>query len=104
MTDTPSAVDALKPCPFCGGDAERFECEETDNIGGDVIGCKKCGASTRVFFGEKEGVEDAWNTRASAPRKVEEPDPDCVTLWKCNGPHIEDAEKPRQVNVEETRE
>jgi hypothetical protein len=28
----------LKPCPFCGGKAEQFECEEADNKGGFVIG------------------------------------------------------------------
>lgn len=55
----------LLPCPFCGGEAERFECEETDNRGGDVIGCKHCQASTRVFFGRKEGLLEAWNTRAA---------------------------------------
>jgi len=56
----------LKACPFCGGEAEQFECEETDNRGGWVIGCKVCQASTRVFFLEKtDGREltEAWNTR-----------------------------------------
>lgn len=63
--------EGLKPCPFCGGEAERFECEEADNTGGDVIGCKKCQASTRVFFGEKEGLIEAWNTRHPDPVKAE---------------------------------
>jgi Lar family restriction alleviation protein len=58
--------DELKPCPFCGGEAERFTITaeaEVSNIGGDVIACKKCEASTRVFFGEKEGIVNAWNAR-----------------------------------------
>ena len=65
----PDAVK-LEPCPFCGGEAERFVCEETDNIGGHVIGCKVCQASTRVFFGEHEGLLEAWNTRPTSEREA----------------------------------
>lgn len=57
----------LMPCPFCGGSALRITItdeDEVSNVGGDVICCTKCDACTRVFFGEKEGIEDAWNTRA----------------------------------------
>lgn len=57
---------ALEPCPFCGGEAERFTIEEEgDNFGGDVICCKKCGASSHVEFGRKENLVDCWNRRAS---------------------------------------
>lgn len=56
----------ILPCPFCGGEAEHFICEERDNYGGQVIGCKTCLASTRVFFGECEGLFPAWNTRTPA--------------------------------------
>lgn len=45
----------------------RFTIEddmEVANVGGDVIACTKCQCSTRVFFGEKVGIEEAWNTRA----------------------------------------
>jgi len=62
--NTPSdLLPELKACPFCGGEAEQFTCEESDNYGGQVIGCKSCSASTRVFFGECEGIFEAWNTR-----------------------------------------
>lgn len=58
----------LMPCPFCGGEAELFECEETDNEGGWVVGCKSCMASTRVHFANGDDprpiVVDLWNTRA----------------------------------------
>lgn len=64
MTKPDNEFAALLPCPFCGGDAKRFECEETDNIGGDVICCTVCYASSKVIFGEKVGLEEAWNTRA----------------------------------------
>lgn len=58
--------EELKACPFCGGDAEQHDIgsEEPDNVGGSVIQCTKCLCSTRVIFGEKEGLYDAWNTRA----------------------------------------
>lgn len=53
----------LKPCPFCGGEAERFTLQGEENFGGDVIACKKCEACTRVVFGEKEGLIESWNRR-----------------------------------------
>lgn len=58
---------ALKPCPFCGGRAERFTITDDDevaNIGGDVITCQQCGASSQVQFGEKATLAEAWNRRA----------------------------------------
>ncbi|WP_408887792.1 Lar family restriction alleviation protein [Novacetimonas hansenii] len=58
-------TEELKSCPFCGAPAERHDIgdSEPDNIGGSVIQCTKCLCSTRVIFGEKEGLYDAWNTR-----------------------------------------
>ena len=56
----------LKKCPFCGGIAKRYTItneDEVANVGGDVICCTQCGFSTAVFFGEKEGLEEAWNNR-----------------------------------------
>ena len=56
----------LKPCPFCGGEAERFTIEEEDghgNKGGDVITCTRCQASSHVEFGRKENLMDRWNSR-----------------------------------------
>lgn len=51
---TPGASQALKPCPFCGGDAEHqrdrvrsgygeYESEENYH----AVKCKKCGASSK---------------------------------------------------------
>ena len=66
-------MSELKPCPFCGGVAARdIILEDGSNYGGEIIGCKRCLASTRVFFGEKEGLEESWNTRTPAPAEVEE--------------------------------
>lgn len=59
--------DDLSPCPFCGGEAYRFTIEESDevvNIGGDVICCQACGASSHVEFGHKENLVSAWNRRS----------------------------------------
>lgn len=58
---------ALKPCPFCGGEAKRFTIgdDEPNNAGGDVISCTRCGASSHVEFGRKENLVSRWNTRAA---------------------------------------
>jgi hypothetical protein len=62
----------LRPCPFCGGDAERVDipeaCSENDlsgepNAGGSFIRCVKCDACTSLEFGRKETLEERWNSR-----------------------------------------
>jgi Lar family restriction alleviation protein len=57
----------LKPCPFCGGEAETGYAINDYNRWGVI--CKCCGASVEVE--EWKGVEDtegnaiaAWNRRA----------------------------------------
>lgn len=62
-------TEELKPCPFCGGEAERFTigAEEPNNAGGDVISCTRCEASSHVEFGRKENLVSRWNTRAASP-------------------------------------
>lgn len=60
----------LLPCPFCGSKAERYTLTDDANAGGDVISCTKCDACTRVVFGEKEGLVDAWNARAAPAKDV----------------------------------
>lgn len=59
----------LAPCPFCGGPANRFTIEDDrdPNHGGDVIACSSCDACTRAVFGEKTGLVELWNRRASSP-------------------------------------
>jgi len=59
-------MSGLKECPFCGGKANRFTIDDDDcfnNFNGDVIECKRCRISSKVVFGEKEHMEEAWNTR-----------------------------------------
>ena len=60
----------LKPCPFCGGRAERIDLDEDEtdpNYGGSFIYCPDCLASSKLIFGEKVGLEEAWNNRKAAP-------------------------------------
>lgn len=62
----------LKPCPFCGGSAERLELEDEANFGGSVICCQRCGASSPVHFDRKENLYDSWNRRTEAKRSPEQ--------------------------------
>ncbi|QJD58157.1 restriction alleviation protein, Lar family [Pseudomonas sp. gcc21] len=60
-------LEELKPCPFCGGEAKRITLDDEANFDGDAIVCTSCDACSRVVFGEKEGLVDAWNRRQQAP-------------------------------------
>lgn len=61
-------MDELKPCPFCGGEAERidFGPGDAENEGGSCIACKRCQSSGPVEFGFKETFISKWNTRAAS--------------------------------------
>lgn len=59
--------DELKPCPFCGGEALAFRCEESGTFD---VQCQQCGAIP--FIGsrtsERKTMADviaAWNARAA---------------------------------------
>lgn len=56
--------EALKPCPFCGGEAEIIDVESGENAGGSCVSCQRCMACSKLEFGAKETFVDAWNTRA----------------------------------------
>jgi len=87
MTDDRKPLPAeaemvLLPCPFCGGDAERIDVPDEDdvdggvNAGGSCIQCKRCSASTGLHFDRKENLIAAWNERAAltaAPKATEAP-------------------------------
>lgn len=54
----------LKPCPFCGGEAETLK--DFEGLLFDwyyYIQCKKCYSSSRLYKTEDEAIA-AWNTRA----------------------------------------
>jgi len=62
-------IDGLKPCPFCGGEAEMHEIDDPDepNDGGCYIECVKCRASTNIRFSCMEDARpllmEQWNRR-----------------------------------------
>ena len=58
------AAGELKPCPFCGGEAEIIHLDDDDNAGGSCVCCTKCQASGNVEFGRKENFVENWNRRA----------------------------------------
>jgi len=49
----------IKPCPFCGGEAEYTGVYNTG------IRCNKCGI--KIFKGSQSRCEKVWNTRPDAP-------------------------------------
>jgi len=53
----------LKPCPFCGGEAETLTAESM--YGGYLFGimCNDCCSRGDIYDTEAEAIE-AWNTRA----------------------------------------
>lgn len=71
MTETPEE-QSIKPCPFCGGDAEHIRLDEPKdslNYGGAVICCLRCQVSTPVMFSSKESALGpllrVWNRRSA---------------------------------------
>ena len=60
-----------KPCPFCGGQAEKIAVDEASNMGGYVVTCCSCDASSAVVFPVKDSPDGLlnvlWNRRASTP-------------------------------------
>ena len=59
-------TNELKPCPFCGGEAEIIEVKDNppETI---AIQCKSgCGVSARHKWMEENVLIEAWNTRAES--------------------------------------
>nr|DAH76866.1 MAG TPA: restriction alleviation protein [Caudoviricetes sp.] len=60
------ALDKLKPCPFCGGEARLFVSD------GVRVLCTKCRASSKILVDSEcyktsavEKVIEAWNRRTN---------------------------------------
>jgi Lar family restriction alleviation protein len=68
--------DRLKPCPFCGGEAEWNQCEgdplnlNDPMAGANWIECLKCGASTNLRYSLMDDCRpllgEQWNRRVAA--------------------------------------
>jgi len=59
MTDAPK----LKPCPFCGGDAEVTDTTKVLGVWRLIHRCKAIGPISLERYNE-ETLTNAWNTRA----------------------------------------
>lgn len=69
-TATGSELCVLRPCPFCGGDAEILNIEDGENAGGSCVSCTRCQASSNVEFEFKENFVSNWNRRTSPERSA----------------------------------
>ncbi|WP_198647642.1 Lar family restriction alleviation protein [Agrobacterium pusense] len=67
--------EELKPCPFCGGQAERVDIEDGDNSGGSFVHCTVCDASGNIEFEFKENFISNWNRRAALSAAEPQPAP-----------------------------
>ena len=85
------AMEALKPCPFCGSEAVRVDTYDVqpDDYYGGTVKCSNCDAegadaiSLDGWLASKDDAEAsarvAWNTRAT-PDPVAPPSPDIAGL------------------------
>ena len=68
--------DRLKPCPFCGGNAEFDEVGEGQDAGGHFVQClnSACGASSALIFPLMDDVKallmERWNRRPNVRAKA----------------------------------
>lgn len=64
-------MDELKPCPFCGGEAETLTADSMN--GGYLFGimCNDCRSRGDVYDTEAEAVA-AWNTRSDDYKQAAE--------------------------------
>lgn len=60
----------LKPCPFCGGEAEYRAAKYVRTVFKHSVVCLECFASVPPKASEQEAIE-AWNTRAERTCHVE---------------------------------
>ncbi len=75
-------MSELKPCPFCGGEANS----EIDDYGmctEHFVECLSCVARTSTYDSPKEAIT-AWNTRAKteAEKKIEQIRA-CIESYRC---------------------
>jgi Lar family restriction alleviation protein len=56
----------LKPCPFCGGEADPVRA-----MGETWVRCMSCDASSRASSNHDHGIA-AWNTRYPSTKPQEE--------------------------------
>ncbi len=89
--------DELKPCPFCGGEADAWEYEDEQDVLDPIslgyidtrcitwycVGCESCEMSTSRL--SRDDAVTAWNTRAERTCRME---PAVGGGWYCSECHI----------------
>ena len=93
MTVLEKAKEALKACPFCGGEADYSIGEKGDGTPWDYVECLECGASTEP---------EIWNKRAAL--EAEKPDNDAVSVveqWSLE--HMGKYESAQTANIDLAR-
>jgi Lar family restriction alleviation protein len=75
---THDSREALKPCPFCGGEAKIFSYRTSEDSEGVHIECIKCGVRTDATddaYADRLTAVSMWNTRAltASPGEQEPP-------------------------------
>lgn len=53
--------EELKPCPFCGGEANLYKYAKNGKF---LVRCEYCGVET-IYFGTEEIAIKAWNRRVN---------------------------------------
>lgn len=95
-------MEELKPCPFCGGEAEYYTYEQEHNLYDSntlgflethkttehCVGCEERLAMVGPFVTKKQAIK-SWNTRAERTcRNLSEfQDCDCLTCSNCGESH-----------------
>ena len=64
-------AEALKPCPFCGADAELV----LNSSGSYFVRCanRQCAAKTRLYHENENGARASWNKRADRTCHIDMP-------------------------------
>ena len=69
-------TEELKPCPFCGGEAEVRMFTATLIF----VQCKNCLAGSTAFSTDEEAVT-AWNKRWTLSKKLRKVIRECLKNW-----------------------
>ena len=80
-------MDVLRPCPFCGGEAELYE-----DKGGYSVDCRVCGAAVG-YFGKglpyaKGAAIGTWNQRAERTCRIVENEDGNLSCSECGASYL----------------